>query len=177
MNRRYYLQWLSGLLVAGSGCLSNGDDETPGKEWELSIHPFVKKSNSEWEVELSIKNGFWGATFHNVEIVLYDHRGELIQSHSIGNITGGGTRSIVLHTDAFPFVITATADESVCDENVSIALLYWTGTKDQRAKENDDFSRVWDGRPRRCNEDLPPANLLPNETGATSSPSNGTPEE
>ncbi|WP_275882638.1 hypothetical protein [Halorhabdus sp. BNX81] len=174
MKRRYYLQSLFGLLVVGGGCLSNENDGTPGKEWELSIHPFVRKANSEWEVELSIKNGFWGATFHNIELVLFDHRGELIRSHNIGNISGGGTRSVVLHTDAFPVVITATADESVCDTNVSIGLLYWIGTKDQRAKENVDFSQVWDGRPRRCDEDLPPAELFANGSDPTETAPNAT---
>ncbi|WEL22835.1 hypothetical protein HBNXHr_2805 [Halorhabdus sp. BNX81] len=53
-----------------------------------------------------------------------------------------------------------------------IGLTYWNGTLEQRGQGFDEFERVWEGRPRRCDEELPPEQLLPDD--ATPKLDNGT---
>ncbi|WP_148290944.1 hypothetical protein [Halorhabdus tiamatea] len=138
--------------------------QTPAKQWNLMIWPNVFADDSAWEVELTLQNDSFESAFHDVEILLFGKSGEQLISQQVGTVDS--EKTVALSTEAFPYLITAKAKESPCNEHVNIGLVYWEGDRSQMGDQFDDPRDVWVFDGRKCDQELPPKEFLPAENDA-----------
>lgn len=92
------------------------------------------------------------ADFQDVQLVGYDADRKLVCEEYIGELPGMETvqeRDITVECERFPEIITFDAEESPCESEVDIVILYFDRIEDGQF--------VWDAtHNRRCGEGLPP---------------------
>lgn len=162
MKRRILLkQCLSTITVLLAGCLDDTNVSSNGySHLVLRLLVDVTETESDWQVNGTASGSSTVSNvLHNVTVLGYSREGKLICQQDLGDINGLDSREFELKCAEFPFLFTAKADETPCDDKVVIEVLSFAGTR--------DGERVWQIRTRRCEEGLPPAPLSGNDEEST----------
>ena len=142
------------LTVVTAGC--EGFPE-PGGPWrQLTFGTIqVEEEENGWVVSFTLRKQHQGPedlkAFHDVRVHGYDRNRTEVCSKRIGTIedeyTGGSGLPVEMECSAFPTMLTYSAAESPCDENI-------TTTLSVAVYDEEDGWLVVEGRD--CGEGLPP---------------------
>ena len=162
VNRRRLLSGLSvGLcgLVAGCGGRFIGN---PPRTPVLRLRDItVTPTESGWTLELTTNVAPVTDSIPDVTLVAYDEQGTTVCELPIGAADGGVTDYHLDCTD-FPAIISARTGLDCPD--VTVDILYWSGTAEQQERripdEITDSAELYRLTQRECGESLPPQRLL-----------------
>lgn len=173
MKRRQFLNLSAIATVMGlSGCQQLGDSGTTtdaGTNKVLNILPKVDKVSDRWLLEAMVINEYpQDASFHEIRLLAYTANGDKVCETEVGDLLKptGDMATVKVNCPKFPAIITATAQESPC-ENALIPVDYWTGTNAQRTGTVATDEILWKDTYRKCGEALPPMRVV-NKTNSTS---------
>lgn len=166
MKRRHILQALAGSSIGLlSGCQQFQRSEqtiTERNNKVLNIFPQTQKVTDGWSLEAKVVNVHnWDTSFHDIQLFAYATDGTRVGEAQVGDLIepGGEKRTVETTCAEFPAIITATAQETPC-ENALIPINYWVGTDAQRTGNVSDEEILWKDTYRKCGEDLPPTRIL-----------------
>jgi hypothetical protein len=121
----------------------------------------VTPTESGWTLELTTNVAPVAGSIPDVTLVAYDEQGTTACERPIG-ATDGGVTDHQLNCTAFPAVISARTGLDCA--NVTVDILYWTGTAEQQGRQiPDDITdpaELYRLTQRECGESLPPERLL-----------------
>lgn len=149
--------------MALSGC-NGGQNESDDLSPILTLSVQVEQKDSGWELMASVRNDHnWYVAFHDVTLVAFSDAGDEVCRSIVGDFPKNGTasQSVTVTCDAFPAILSATAEESPCD-GARIEIQYWVGTAEQRRAELSNDEVVWESTYQKCDEPLPPSRVLTN---------------
>lgn len=165
-SRRTFVGTLSvamyGLL---SGC--GGVEYPRNRSLGFTVVKIIEEQNGTYEMGVEFKKSATGSsdewnTFHDVRILGYTRSGKLACEKKLGAVTRDSQQKVELSCSGFPYLLTFDAAESPCDEDTELGI----ATYQADATIEKSWQTKWHGgRPRHCDEPLPPEDLLPNANG------------
>ena len=172
--RRNFLKFcVLGVSSAATGCSINiGGRNNGERNPTLRLFPDPEQIEGEWQMNVRVRHTSDNvASIHDVTVMAFSKKGEEVCRVDVGDFPQGGRFEATESVDceAFPAIITATAEETPCD-GANIQIVYWTGTDEQRGEEIPDGIFVWGSTFRECDEPLPPDRVIANvSTGQSTS--------
>lgn len=162
MPRRHLLQAVGAAGISSlSGC---GAWDFSRKRSLRAEEISIAQQQEEWQLTATVENKATGfdsseGGFSNVTLVGYSKSGDTVCTESIGDVpsTGdGATRTVRTTCTTFPFTITFSADESVCEDDTEILVSIYQGRR-------ESVGHYWlADAERECDEGLPPS--IPDST-------------
>lgn len=166
MNRRNLLRAFGfGVTSLLAGCQESkrsSSKTAKSNNKSMDISPTVLKTDNGWKLKAIVANeDDWDASFHEIRLFAYDINGTKVCEEPVGDLTSSGEfqRTVQTTCSAFPAIVTATTQESPC-QNALIPVLWWTGTKAQQKKTVAPDEWPWESTFQKCGEELPPQRIL-----------------
>ena len=165
MKRRVVLVGIALVGVSHAGCsVTSPPRDNPDR---LALYPTVSETPTTWELTVEVRNvNDWDRGFRDVTVLGYDETGQRVCTAEVGDLDGDSGRrpTVTASCSSFPAIVTATAAQSPCDEDIAVEILYWVGTAEQRGTDPNENEIVWKSTVQQCNESLPPNRVIQNVT-------------
>ena len=177
VSRRTILRCCAlGTVPGVAGCNVNvnvgrTDDEEGEPGATLRVSPGVERTETSWQMNVRVRNTTsYDFSIHDVTVVAFSEEGEEVCHVHMGDFPQGGRweETKTVDCETFPAIVTAIAEETPCD-GAHIRMLYYTSEKDPATVNDLSNHRLWEGRWRECDEELPPEHVVEEvrKSGAT----------
>lgn len=147
-----------GIVGLGISALSAGCGNPDAEPYRMLLfrEVSIQKTKNGWQASFEVVNNSQArdefTTFHDVRVHGYSRERTEVCTKQIGTVSDEWTEhnrmSVEMNCGAFPMMLTFSAQESPCDEEVRTVLAI--------AVFDDDFGWTHDRYARKCNEGLPP---------------------